>query len=107
MTLSHSYATRAVLLAPVLYLAASLGCYVYHAYGAREFMPSLEVFSPKGLVVGYALGIFFPVGALIALACVVSCAFFVLCRLPPWFLLLPTLFQACLVFYVFNAFRVG
>ncbi len=104
---SHPYMKRVALLVPTLYLAASLGCYLYHAYWAREFSPTLEVFSPRALVVGYALGIFFPVGGLLAFCCVAAAVLFVFCRLPSWFLLLPTLLQAGLVFYVFDAFRVG
>ena len=107
MTASHPYARRVALFVPTLYLAASLGGYLYHAYWAREFRPTLADFSPLGLVVGYELGIFFPIGALLAFSCVLAGVLFVFCRLPWWFLLLPTLLQAGLVFYVIDAFRTG
>ncbi len=107
MTASHPYTGRVALLVPTLYLAASLSGYLYHAYWATEFSPALADFSPKALVVGYGLGIFFPVGAFLAFSCVAAGVLFVFRRLPWWFLLLPTLLQAGLVFYVFDAFRTG
>ena len=90
-----------------MYLATSLGFYLYGACQGGGFLPTLEVFSPKGLVVSYGLGVFFPAGSALALCCVVAVVLFVLCRLPLWFVLLPAVLQASLTFYVFHTFRAG